>query len=83
VAAIYYGAGCTLASCLNFGVHLSYQLFNLTLSYQLDQGFVPYLNREEAFVRIQNLFDRNYSQAFGFPSPPINCEAGVKLGFRP
>jgi hypothetical protein len=22
VAAIYYGAGCTLASCLNFGVHL-------------------------------------------------------------
>jgi vitamin B12 transporter len=63
--------------------HGSYQLFNLTLSYQLGQGFVPYLNHEEAFVRIQNLFDRNYSQAFGFPAPPINFEAGVKLGFQP
>jgi hypothetical protein len=25
VAAIYYGAGCTLASCLNFGVHLMHR----------------------------------------------------------
>jgi hypothetical protein len=31
-------------------------------------------------VRIQNLFDRHYSQAFGLPSPPINYEAGIKLG---
>jgi len=60
--------------------HGSYQLFNLTLSYQLGDGFVPYLNHEEAFVRIQNLFDRHYSQAFGFPAPPINYEAGIKLG---
>jgi vitamin B12 transporter len=63
--------------------HGSYQLFNLTLSYRLGNGIVPYLGREEAFVRIQNLFDRNYSQVFGFPSPPINFEAGVKLGFKP
>jgi vitamin B12 transporter len=61
--------------------HGSYQLFNLTLSYQLGEGFVPYLNHEEAFVRIQNLFDRHYSQAFGFPAPPVNYEAGIKLGF--
>jgi vitamin B12 transporter len=60
--------------------HGSYQLFNLTLSYQLGEGFVPYLNHEEAFVRIQNLFDRHYSQAFGFPAPPVNYEAGIKLG---
>ncbi len=60
--------------------HGSYQLFNLTLSYQLANGLVPYLTHEEAFVRIQNLFDRHYSQAFGFPAPPVNYEAGVKLG---
>lgn len=63
--------------------HGSYQLFNLTVSYKLADGLVPYLSREEAFVRIQNLFDRNYSQAFGFPSPPINFEAGLKIGFMP
>ncbi|MGA6973960.1 MAG: TonB-dependent receptor, partial [Candidatus Binatus sp.] len=60
--------------------HGSYQLFNLTLSYQLGDGFVPDLKHEEAFVRIQNLFDRHYSQDFGFPAPPINYEAGIKLG---
>jgi vitamin B12 transporter len=60
--------------------HGSYQLFNLTLSYSLGEGFVPYLNHEEAFVRIQNLFDRHYSQDFGFPASPVNYEAGIKLG---
>jgi len=60
--------------------HSNYQVFNLTLSYKLEEGLVPYLHSGEAFVRIQNLFDRNYSQAFGFPSPPINFEAGAKLG---
>lgn len=59
--------------------HGSYQLFNLTLSYKLGEGFVPYLNHEEAFVRIQNLFDRHYSQDFGFPAPPVNYEAGIKV----
>jgi vitamin B12 transporter len=63
--------------------HGSYQLFNLTLSYSLANGIVPHLSHEEAFVRIQNLFDRNYSQAFGFPAPPINFEAGIKMGFLP
>src|SRR5271155_837073 len=59
--------------------HGSYQLFNLTLSYKLGEGLVPYLNHEEAFVRIQNLFDRHYSQDFGFPAPPVNYEAGIKV----
>jgi vitamin B12 transporter len=63
--------------------HGSYQLFNLTLSYRLGNAIVPYMSQEEAFVRIQNLFDRNYSQAFGFPAPPINFEAGLKIGFAP
>jgi vitamin B12 transporter len=60
--------------------HSNYQLFNLTMSYKLGRGYVSYMREEEAFARIQNLFDRNYSQAFGFPSPPINFEAGVKVG---
>jgi vitamin B12 transporter len=63
--------------------HGSYQLFNLTLSYKLADPMLPYLTREEAFARIQNLFDRHYSQSFGFPAPPVNFEAGLKLGFRP
>jgi hypothetical protein len=29
VAAIYYGAGCTLASCLNFGVHLRRRVMDI------------------------------------------------------
>jgi outer membrane receptor protein involved in Fe transport len=66
--------------------HNSYSLVNLTLSYelgQLGQSFAPYLYHKEAFIRIQNLFDRNYSQDFGFPAPPINFEAGIKMGFMP
>ena len=59
--------------------HGSYQLFNLTLSYELAHGLIPYLTHEEAFVRIQNLFDRHYSQDFGFPAPPVNYEAGIKV----
>jgi hypothetical protein len=60
--------------------HSSYHLVNLTLSYQLANGLVPYLTHEEAFVRSEYLFDRHYSQAFAFPAPPINYEAGIKLG---
>jgi len=65
--------------------HDAYQLFNLTVSYKLGSGLVPVpvLAGKEAFIRIQNLFDRHYSQVFGFPSPPFNFEAGVKLGFMP
>ena len=63
--------------------HGGYHVFNLTLSYKLAGGYLPYLTDEEAFVRIQNLFDRHYSQAFGFPAPPTNFEAGIKIGFMP
>ena len=33
-------------------------------------------------VRVGNLIDRNYSQAFGFKAPTINVLAGVKLDFE-
>jgi vitamin B12 transporter len=63
--------------------HSNYQLFNLTLSYKLGEGFMRHLHDEEVFARIQNLFDRTYSQSFGFPAPPINFEAGIKVGIMP
>jgi outer membrane receptor protein involved in Fe transport len=38
--------------------------------------------RDASFVaRVENLLDRHYSEAFGFPSPPVNFMAGVKLDF--
>jgi vitamin B12 transporter len=60
-----------------------YQLFNLTVSYKLGSGYVPHISDEEVFARIQNLFNRHYSQAFGFPSPTTNFEAGMKIGIAP
>jgi vitamin B12 transporter len=63
--------------------HGGYHLFNLTVSYKLGGGYVPHISDEEAFVRIQNLFNRHYSQAFGFPAPTINFETGLKIGIAP
>lgn len=63
--------------------HYGYHLFNLTVSYKLGSGYVPHITGEEAFVRIQNLFDRKYSQAFGFPAPTLNFETGLKIGIAP
>ncbi len=47
------------------------------------QGQVPFgvVSDEEIFARVENLFDRHYSEAFGFPAPPINFVAGVKAYF--
>ena len=39
-------------------------------------AFLRHVTSEEAFVRIQNLFDRNYSQAFGYPSPADQFRSG-------
>lgn len=36
---------------------------------------------EQVFARVQNLFDRHYSEAFGFPAPPVNFMAGIKADF--
>ena len=35
----------------------------------------------EIVTKIQNVLDRHYSEAFGFPAPPVNFVAGVKLEF--
>jgi vitamin B12 transporter len=41
-----------------------------------------HVHNEEFLVRIQNLLDRDYQEALGFPSPPINVVAGLKLNFE-
>ncbi|HEY2664848.1 MAG TPA: TonB-dependent receptor, partial [Candidatus Binataceae bacterium] len=64
----------------NIRSHVGYQLFNAVLSYSPGLRWSRIRN-EQVFVRLQNLFDRNYSEAFGFQSPPINFVGGVKLDF--
>jgi vitamin B12 transporter len=61
--------------------HSAYNLVNAVVSYTMG---IPlgHVNNEEAFARVGNLMDRNYSQAFGFKNPTINVLAGVKLDFE-
>jgi vitamin B12 transporter len=60
--------------------HDAYDLFNLSAIYAT--GFEwGMLRNESVIARVQNLFDRNYSETFGFRSPPVNFLAGVKLDF--
>ena len=40
-----------------------------------------FLRDESVIARVQNVLDRNYSETFGFRSPPVNFVAGVKLDF--
>jgi vitamin B12 transporter len=60
--------------------HDAYDLFNLSAIYSagVECGI---LRNESVIARVQNLFDRNYSETFGFRSPPVNFLAGVKLDF--
>jgi hypothetical protein len=30
---------------------------------------------------VQNMLDRHYAEVFGFPAPPVNFVAGVKVDF--
>lgn len=58
--------------------HDAYNVFNATALYD---ARIPWrmVADEQAFVRIHNLFDRHYSETFGFPAPPINFVAGLKV----
>jgi vitamin B12 transporter len=60
--------------------HQAYQRVDAAFSYAPG---IPwrFIRDEEFLVRIQNLLDRRYSEAFGFPAPPVNFLAGVKLDF--
>jgi hypothetical protein len=60
--------------------HVGYHRFDAVLGYSPGlRG--PLIRNEQVYVRVQNLMDRNYAEAFGFKSPPINAVAGVKLEF--
>jgi outer membrane cobalamin receptor len=60
--------------------HDAYNRFDLTMTY--DAG-VPWrlIRDEQVYVRVQNMLDRHYAEVLGFPSPPVNFVAGVKLDF--
>ena len=60
--------------------HVGYHVFDAVVSYAPGIQWRS-VGNEEIYVRIQNLFDRNYSQNFGFKSPPINFVGGIKLDF--
>lgn len=60
--------------------HAAYSLVNAVVSYSLGIP-LDHISNEEVFTRVNNLMDRNYSEAFGFKSPTINVLAGVKLDF--
>jgi len=61
--------------------HSAYNLVNAVVSYTMGIP-LKHVHNEEVFARVNNLIDRNYSQAFGFKSPTINVLAGVQLDFE-
>ena len=56
----------------NQGLDAAYQKFDLSASYVLHRSLKPY-------VSIENLFDKEYEAAFGFPSLPRTARFGVTL----
>jgi len=61
--------------------HDAYYRFDLVASYAQGRGW-GWLDNEQAFTRISNLFDRTYSEAFGFRAPPINFVAGIQMDLQ-
>jgi vitamin B12 transporter len=61
--------------------HSAYSLVNAVVAYTIG---IPlnHVRNEEVFARVNNLMDRNYSEAFGFKAPTINVLAGVRLDFE-
>jgi vitamin B12 transporter len=58
----------------------AYQRFDLTVNYSPGWRWRR-IRTEQAYVRVQNMFDRRYQGILGFKSPPVNFVAGVTLGF--
>ncbi|HLX37121.1 MAG TPA: hypothetical protein VKR29_04945, partial [Candidatus Binataceae bacterium] len=61
--------------------HVGYHRFDASAVYDA-RAVWERITNEEVFARVSNLFDRNYAEEFGFPSPPINFLAGIKLEFE-
>jgi vitamin B12 transporter len=60
--------------------HDAYNRFDLTVSYAAGVRWRR-VRDEEFFARVQNLLDRHYTEVLGFPAPPVNFVAGVKVDF--
>ncbi|MBV8362838.1 MAG: TonB-dependent receptor, partial [Deltaproteobacteria bacterium] len=60
--------------------HDAYHRIDLAFSYSTGMNWRE-VHDLALVAKIQNLLDRHYSEAFGFPSPPVNFVAGVKLEF--
>lgn len=60
--------------------HVAYNRFDLTVSYNPGLRWRR-IRGEQVYARVMNLLDRHYAEALGFPSPPVNFVAGVKLDF--
>ncbi len=60
--------------------HDAYDLLDFSAAYSAGIRW-GVLRDESAIARVQNVLDRNYSQAFGFRAPPVNFLAGLKLEF--
>ena len=61
--------------------HVGYHRFDAAVTYSSGVAW-KFIDNEEVFTRISNLFDRHYSEEFGFPSPPVHFLAGVKIDFE-
>jgi vitamin B12 transporter len=61
--------------------HPAYHRVDAVVSYALGLP-LRFVRNEEAFARVSNGLDRQYSEAFGFKAPPVNFLAGVKLDFE-
>lgn len=61
--------------------HTGYHRFDAAATYRSGVAW-KFINNEEVFTRISNLFDRHYSEEFGFPAPPISFLAGVRVEFE-
>jgi outer membrane receptor protein involved in Fe transport len=60
--------------------HDAYHRLDLALAYS--PGYRWSIIRDASVVgRVYNALDRHYSEAFGFPAPPVNFLAGLKLDF--
>ena len=61
--------------------HDAFHRFDATATYDGGARW-RFIRNEEVFTRVSNLFDRHYSVNFGFPAPPVNFVAGIKLDFE-
>ncbi len=61
--------------------HDAFHRFDATATYDAHEPW-RFVSNEQVFARVSNLFDRYYSENFGFPAPPVNFVAGIKLEFE-